>query len=312
MNLNLTTFSSEYFAPALIILGLIGNLFGLIVITKKKLIKIGPQTAYIALFIYDWINFLLIAQPYAQFAFNIDITIFSLFSCKSYWYISYVLGPISPMLNVYISIERYISIVYPEKKHILLNNKTQLIYVIALTLFNLALYVPVGLKLNFVNEYNQTVCDYEDWTNGVSYWGSIIGYLDLTNHVILPSALLIIFTSLIIYTIFTTRRSRANSSNTRANRAFQKNVKFSLIIVILNMFYVLFSLPLLILLLFPNYLSSPFYVSFTFVYYLAYSCNFYLIFSVNSFFRGGFYSIFVCSAESNTNNNDNNNNAARL
>ena len=67
MEFNLDTFSSDYFAPALIILGLIGNLFGLIVIIKKKLIKIGPQIIYISIFIFDWINFVTIFKLYLQY-----------------------------------------------------------------------------------------------------------------------------------------------------------------------------------------------------------------------------------------------------
>ena len=39
MLFDLNTFSTDYLAPAIIILGLFGNLFGLIVISKKKLKK---------------------------------------------------------------------------------------------------------------------------------------------------------------------------------------------------------------------------------------------------------------------------------
>ena len=83
MNFNLNTFSSQYLGPAIIILGLFGNLFGLIIISKKKLVKIGPQLVYIALFIFDLLKFLFIFQPYTLFAFNIDITVFSSLICKT-------------------------------------------------------------------------------------------------------------------------------------------------------------------------------------------------------------------------------------
>ena len=76
MEFNLNFFSSTYLGPAIIILGLFGNLFGLIVISKKKLVKIGPQIVYIALFIFDLLKFFLIFQPYILFTFNIDIALF--------------------------------------------------------------------------------------------------------------------------------------------------------------------------------------------------------------------------------------------
>ena len=140
MLFNLEKFSTTYFAPILIIFGLFGNLFGLIVVSKKKLAKIGPQIIYIALFIFDWINFVLIFQPYAAFEFNIDVTLFSSLYCKTYFYINFVFATISPMLSVYISIERYISIAYIAKKDFLQQKKIQLIYIIAIVLFNLILY----------------------------------------------------------------------------------------------------------------------------------------------------------------------------
>jgi len=287
MNFNLNTFSSSYLAPAIIILGLFGNLFGLIVISKKKLVKIGPQIVYIALFIFDWLKFFLIFQSYTLFAFSIDITVFSSLICKTFFYVNYAFAPISPIFNVYISIERYISIAYSAKKFYLRKKKNQMGFIIGLVLFNLILYVPIGINFELTIIKNYTVCNFVKY-----FWQEAYGYIDLTNRVIIPSALMIIFSILIIYTIFTSRNRTA--SNTRANRTFRKDVKFSLISITLNVSYIVFSLPISIILLQPNYRLNPFIIFFIFIYYIAYSANFYLIFLANSLFRNEFYSIFVC------------------
>ena len=260
MNFNLDTFSSLYFAPAIIILGLFGNLFGLIVISKKKLVKIGPQIVYITLFIFDWINFILIFQLYAAYEFNIDVTLFSSLYCKTYFYINFVFAPISPMLNVYISIERYISIAYLAKKDFLRQKKIQLIYIITIALFNIILYVPIGINYDLVIVENQTVCTYVD-----TFWQETYGYIDLTNRVIIPFVLMIIFSILIIYTIFTSRSRMA--SNTRANRTFRKDVKFSLICITLNTSYIVFSLPISIIFFIQNFWLNPFYKFFFFFFF---------------------------------------------
>jgi len=288
MNFNLDTFSSSYFAPAIIILGIFGNLFGLIVISKKKLVKIGPQIVYIALFLFDWINFILIFQLYAAYEFNIDVTLFSSIYCKTYFYFNGVFAPISPMLSVYISIERYISIAYIAKKDFLRQKKIQLIYIIAIALINFLLYVPIGIEFDIVIVENQTFCNYVDF-----YWQEIYGYVDLTNRVIIPFVFMIIFSILIIYTIFTSRSRMA--SNTRANRTFRKDVKFSLISITLNTSYIVFSLPISILLFTQNFWLNPFYKFFFLFFYITYMANFYLIFLANSLFREGFFSIFICS-----------------
>jgi hypothetical protein len=290
MFLDLDTFSANILAPIMIIFGQFGNLFGLIVMSKKKLKKIGPQITYMAIFIIDWISFILIIQPYLLYSFNINVTLFSNLACKSYWYFTYAFATISPMLNVYISIERFISLAYPTKKYILLKNKIQSAYIIILTLFNLVLYMPIGIYFDLVDESNQTVCNFVD-----DFWLVTYGYLDLINRVIIPSLLMIIFSLLVIRTIFKSR-NRVSNNNSHVNyKTFKKDVRFALLSILLNIFYILFSLPVSILYLFSNYWLNPLYIFFSFLYYLAYSANFYLIFSVNSLFRQEFYSLFIGS-----------------
>jgi len=221
------------------------------------------------------------------FAFNIDITLFSRLSCKTLFYINYAFGSFSPFFNVYISIERYISIAFSAKKDFLRKKKIQLGFSIALVLFNLILYVPAAINFELVIFENQTICNFND-----HFWHQTYGFIDLLNRVILPFGLMIIFSILIIHTIFTSR-SRM-TSNTRANRTFRKDVRFSLISVTLNVSFIVSSLPISIIFLQPNYRLNPFLIFFVFIYYIAYSANFYLIFLANSLFRGGFYSIFIC------------------
>jgi hypothetical protein len=291
MSFNIDNFSTMILTPIIIILGLFGNLFGLIVISKKKLKKIGPQIIYITLFLFDLINLALIFKPYIQYEFNKDITIISKLACKSYWYINYVFGAISPMFMVYISFEQFISLAYSNRKYFLLNNRIQLIFIASITLFNILVNLPVLIYFDVVNELNQTTCDFVDVN-----WMSNLGYLDLFNRVCIPILLMIISSLLIIGTILIKSRSRILSNNNTIsadNNIFRKHVHISLISVCLNISYILFSLPVSILILFSNYWLNPFYVFFVFIYFLAYSIKFYLIFSMNRLFRGGFYSIFV-------------------
>ncbi len=119
---------------------------------------------------------------------NIVITLFSSLYCKLYFCISSIFAPISPVLNVYISIERYMSIAYPTKKYFLLKSKIQLAYICVLALFNLLLYVPIGIYFDLISVENQTVCNYVNL-----FWQETYDYIDLTNRIIIPSLLMIIF-----------------------------------------------------------------------------------------------------------------------
>jgi hypothetical protein len=301
MLFNLEKFSTTYFAPVLIIFGLFGNLFGLIVVSKKKLVKIGPQIIYIALFLFDSINFVLIFQSYLTSQFNIDITVFSSFACKTYWYINFAFGPISPMLNIYISIERYISIAYSTKKYFLIKKQIQLAYIIAVSLYNLLLYVPLDIYNDLIviesNQSNQTTCNMD------SYWNYMYNVIDLTNRVIIPFMLMTIFSILITYTIFTSR-SRV-SSNSRSNRTFRKDIRFSLIIILLNISFIVWCSPVTLLIFVSDYWFIYLFNFFNYLYFMSYCSNFYLMFLVNSLFRGAFYSIFVPTNKTKRPNNKN-------
>lgn len=295
---DLNAFSAEIFAPTLTILGVVGNFFGIVVSSRRALAKLGPQTIYTCLFIFDSLNFPLILKPYLQYAFNFDITNISGLSCKGYWYVSYALATISPMINVFISIERFISLAYPSRKFFLRKKSVQLVYTALVTLFNLLIYIPIALYFDKMTiQFNQTMnssnetmasyvtCDFTD-----HYWLEVLGYLDLSNRVIMPSVLMILFSLLIILTIF---RSRQRVSvNIQANRTLKRDIRFALLSIFLNLVYIAFSLPVSILVLFPFYYNNEFYVFFTFVYFVAYSANFYLMIFVNRLFREKFFSLF--------------------
>ncbi len=46
-------FTNFFLAPIILVVGLIGNLMGIIVISRKELKKIGPVLVYMLLFIFD-------------------------------------------------------------------------------------------------------------------------------------------------------------------------------------------------------------------------------------------------------------------
>ena len=97
----MTTF--EYFtyyilAPVVFGTGMFGNIFGIIVVSQKKLDKIGPRNMYKYLFISDTAFLLFITVNYFQYGFGYDATIISKYMCKLYWYFNYSIAPISPWL----------------------------------------------------------------------------------------------------------------------------------------------------------------------------------------------------------------------
>jgi len=298
MEFSLNVFSSLIFAPALIILGSFGNLVGTVISTKKQLINLGPQSVYICMFIFDCLNFPLIIQPYLAYQFNTDITITSSWACKTYWYVSYALATVSPMMNVYISIERYISITYQSYKLFLRKKTVQITYMLTIILFNLLIYIPIAFYFDEIdeNETNNTIsymtCDFVDHNSQ-----KLLGYMDLVNRVFIPSTLTILFSVLIVITIFSSR-SRV-SRNIQDNRMFRNDVRFAVTSILLNGVYIVFSLPVSILVLLPNYTLYELYIFFTFLFFGAYSGNFYCMLTSNRLYRAEFFKLFKSKQRKN-------------
>lgn len=294
-------FSTKYLAPITIILGLVGNLLGLIVILKKKLNKMGPQKIFICMFIYDLIYFPMIFHPYLAYGFGINITTMSSIACKLYWYARYSIAFVSPMMNAYISADRFISVAFPTKKFFLQKSNIQFIYISIIVSLNplIAVIIPMYFDLkDLIVEssvgLNQTesvsvVCDFVNL-----FWQYVSGQVDLISRVIIPSFLMITFSVLIIASIFKSRNRIARNFSLSENETFRKDVRFSIVCVSLNIFYILFSLPISIVVLLPDYPTNEFYVMFSFLFFGAYCANFYLMFFFNKLFRKVFWETFCC------------------
>ena len=65
-------FINYVFAPVILLIGLFGNIMGLIIVGKKKLVKIGPVIIYKCLFVSDNIYLIQIIFTYMPYAFNFD------------------------------------------------------------------------------------------------------------------------------------------------------------------------------------------------------------------------------------------------
>jgi hypothetical protein len=116
MNVGFEYFINIVFPPPLILFfGLFGNIIGLAVLNRKKLIQIGPVYVYKFFLTMDSIYLVLIIQKYVQFGFNIPVNKISPLICKITSYFNYSLDGISAMLLVYISIDRFIFIKFSNK-----------------------------------------------------------------------------------------------------------------------------------------------------------------------------------------------------
>ena len=252
--------------PLCFALGLSGNIMGYVVLLNKKLVNIGTRNIYRYLFIADSIFIIQMIIDVSCYHYGYDVTVLSNLSCKIYYYLSYTLATISPMLLVYISMERFISIKYPAKRFILRTNKNQFLYLLLVILFNLIYYMPYTFSFEFRlvnqvhNSRNKTV--YEcDFVNAKRE--KILTLMDLINRVIVPCLLITLTTIMVIVSIFKSRNRVFKNYTSAENRNYKRDVRLAVTSICLNIFYIVLTLPLPILLIFAKD-ASDFAFHFTF------------------------------------------------
>jgi hypothetical protein len=287
---NLEYFIEYIFPPFVLGIGLIGNIAGFIVMRSRKLEKVCPRVMYQYMFTMDALYLIQILFYYLALSYGKDITIISELSCKIYNYFNYSLCPISPMLLCYISFDRFIAIRSPSRKFIIRKVRNQFIYLMTVFTFNAVYYIPISFEYSIIDLSNETnatnlVCDFFD-----SNASLVLSWLDLANYVMMPFILMVIFSFLIICTIFQSRRTVF--LNRIANRNLNRDIKFSLTCLILNILYLTLNMPNAIINLFSiNYSNILF--SFTYyLFFLSYAVNFYIVILTNTKIRKQFFTLF--------------------
>jgi hypothetical protein len=283
------TFTNYYFAPIIFIIGFVGNAFGMVILLRKKVkTKLYMRHIYMYLLISDMVYLVTqvplinIHQSYP----SINPLPYSSWFCKLSMYSDYALADTSPMILLYISIERLVAVKFPSKRFNLRKHKMILLYTLVITIVNLIYFIPVYLYYHidseFVNETNSTIlsCTVSKEDNEVISW------IFLVFDCIIVYLLMIFCTLWLCYTIFQSRLK------TEANCNIRKDIRFTLTSISLNVAFIALTFPISI----ANFASSMFVDSiFQFcnlLYFTSYTVNFYFLLAFNKVIREEVFSFF--------------------
>ena len=128
-------------APIIFILGLFGNIIGFKVLQRKKMEKIGPLLIYRCMFVIDSMFLMGIFIFYFDKGFHLSFFLISDLCCKLFFYMANAVKVYCPLILIYISVDRYISLKYYSKRQLLKQNKYQLLYLIGFISFNFLYYI---------------------------------------------------------------------------------------------------------------------------------------------------------------------------
>lgn len=282
----LEEFLNYILSPLILVFGLFGNLLGLtLLIERKKLATLGTRRMYIYLFIMDTIYLFNILINFLQHGFNYQVTSYTHITCKLNIYFAYSLANISPMILVYISIERLIEIRYPVKRFVLQKSRNQLIYLFCIISFNVIYYTPFAFEITRKKPIDDPNASETCMFNNISY-DSWLSYMDMVNRVLIPFILMTISSILLVYSIFRSRSRVFKNYTTMENRVFKKDLKLAMTSLLLNFFYIVLSLPVSIIeLLDYSHIAHELGMS---LFYATYSVNFYVVLVSNILFREEF------------------------
>ena len=266
--------------------------FGLVVFTRPNLRKIGPVNIYRFLFGIEYLNLLILLAYLNNFAINI-ISLSST-TCQLLSVIVLVYPQIPPMLHVYISIERYVSIAYPSKRLFLRKNNNQLIYFVGLIVYNCILYSPIGsvkdLSTKKTGTSNETTvsCVFEN-----KQLNSVINYINITNGIAIPFMLMTLMTTLLIRRIYLSRKKTLkNSRSANKQRTFKRDIRLSVSIASINLVYLCFCLPLTTFCFFIESFNLKIFFILLNINYLYYALDFFLISATNFLVRKEIWMIY--------------------
>lgn len=290
--------------PVLVLLfGLVGNLLGILVFNRKRMnfILMGPRQMYLYLFKFDSFAMLQLVVIFFTNELKGKKTEanFSNISCKLFRYLNNIINIISPMMLIYISLDRLISVRFPEKRSILRKPLNQKLYILGVIIVNAAIYLPSflfiekqkysdflgrrGLNNSHLNQTDIYICEYKSFK--VQFW---IRQLFFLNRILIP---FLVMSGISIYIVSIINRVRGvHQRRSRGTNCLVNDVIASITCFCLNFSYLVLATPICFYTLKVDmgYLDLQMIAFLGEVYYLSYGINFYIIYFSNSIFRKEF------------------------
>lgn len=304
----------------IILLGVIGNMFSLLVWIKGRRRKTSTARFLSALAVAD--IFVLCTSGvefWVGYVFHVDIRLYATFICKCFYYVAYVGPSVSAWILVSVTIERTLSVWIPHKISLACRPVTALL-VILITVFVLCvIYLPFLVGVDVItlmtNSSTWTECNMLSKSALKKYLLAWL-YMDLSLFFIIPFIVIIVCNSAILARVIYLARKRKKTLQARgvksnkSSKAERMLKTVTVRIILLSVTYCVCTGPISVLnslLMSPSfsrmiadgsvqYLRIPFHL----LMYLNNGINFFLYCFIGSGFRKDLVGIFRPSSWSSS------------
>ena len=281
-----------FILPVVLIMGSIGNVFSFIIFSRDKFRKTSFSLYFRVLAFSDSFTLLYIINDIPNVLYGQDLQNRSHFWCKTFRYWLYAIAPVSGWLLVVISLDRMLSIIRPNKFLFLKKKQTQATICCLTLAYNLIFYIPLIVFKDYqaqenLNSSNLTEIVYECVDLEEQ---NIVNWLDLLNSTILPFLIMVLCTSVTVRRLFKSR-SKTTAEAKPNTKLKQRDTKFAITSVGLNLFFFIFNLPVCVYMVLASFIffddvdSKLIFCAVLITYYLNFGVVFYVNILTNSIFR---------------------------
>lgn len=279
---SIETFLNATIPSLLLITSIVSNIFIILVYSRKRFQKVHTRNIWRLLSLVDIFCCLQIIKHLSYNLFGIKLYTFSIYTCKFITYFSYF-SSISAWLHVYLTCERFFSILFPSFNTLI--RRKQVCITALIFASNILFYSQRFFLSGIVTKQNETYCG-----NMLDSSLKIFMWIDLLNSALIPFILMFLCSMyLTVYVLDQRKRIQKNTQSTMEmkNRKLKRDIKFSLTLIFLNFAFIALNLPINIYFI----VDSDSYIWYSILddlYYSCYAVNFFIYFSFNSIFREEF------------------------
>lgn len=294
-----------------VVLGVPGNILMLIVFSKKQLNKLSTAVYFRAIAVANLIILVNCIKLFCEDKYGVYLLNQTSLLCKLTIFGTFFIDSFSAWCLTATAFDGFVTIVHPAMFKICLTPFFALFLIIIIIIYNFLFYSNTILFYD-LNETNSTSTNDSKISSSSfeceSLVSDIINLMDLINSTIIPFMIMFVLTIVTVNQVLHSHnRMRRFSSTRQLNQTHQKDVRFSMTVIILNLVFLILNVPTPLMNTLGHYQwvrLDPFVFKllirfFTYLRNLFYAIVFYLQLAINVIIRKEFLDLFNRRQHSN-------------
>ena len=254
--------------PLLFIIGIVGNSISFVIYSREFFAKSSTSFYLRLLSIVESLAVLMTLGIFVENGLDLKFKSLTDATCKLASFYTYIFCALSAHIRSYVSFERMLCILFPNKFTFLASSRTKIFITILVVSFNFAIYSPIlflfqtfkvdqvislyneSSSSSSINSTNLTTTSTQICLSHSDSYNFTLVVYDLLNSTLIPFALMLVFTTLTIKSLNKSRNNALRSSSTTATpdsndalrKREQKDLQFALTSILICFAFFIFNI----------------------------------------------------------------------